>query len=66
MFTWNWQFDSKLGVGGGWGTFMLKIFMRLLEDDVRIHSYALLVEGQYLVMQLLITPTIRFIVSSVL
>lgn len=45
---------------------MLKIFMRLLEDDVRIHSYALLVEGQYLVMQLLITPTIRFIVSSVL
>jgi hypothetical protein len=44
---------------------MLKIFMRLLED-VRIHSYALLVEGQYLVMQLLVIPTIRFFVSNVL
>jgi hypothetical protein len=64
MFTWNWQFDSKLAEG--WGAFTLKLFMRLLEDDVRIHSYALLVEGQYLVMQLLVTPTIRFIVSSVL
>lgn len=66
MFTWNCQFDSKLVEGGRGRAFMLKIFMRLLEDDVRIHSYALLVEGQYLVMQLLITPTIRFIVSSVL
>jgi hypothetical protein len=44
---------------------MLKIFMRLVED-VMIHSYALLVEGQYVVMQFLLTPTIRFIVSSVM
>jgi hypothetical protein len=41
------------------------MFMKLLED-VMIHLFALLVEGQYLVMQFLVTPTIRIIVSSVL
>lgn len=64
MLSWNLAIWFQVG-GGGWGFHVEDIIMKLLED-VRIHSYALLVEGQYLVMQLLVTPTIRIIVSSVL